>query len=608
MPRPLVARPCISSVPAGPGRALSWGAVAGAALQAVTMPFELDIGWVSRAGRAQDNEDFAAVQMSDAPDEGQAGVLAAVADGVSAGGWGREAAQTTVTCLARDFFCTPATWEPSVALDRIVGAQNAWLYGINRRRQPAYGLTTLTALVLRGQSFTLAHVGDTRAYLLRQGQAEQLTEDHVMGGADFAHRLTRAIGLEDRVTIDYRQGEVLAGDVFVLLSDGIHNSIKPRQIVQWAQEGGAQALADHLADAAWRQGSRDNLTAVVVRVLGVREASLEDTTRRALSLPPLPLLRPGSLVDGLRVEALVADSGIYRVYRVLDERSGQRLALKTLHTQRAHDRHEWAALAHEAWVAGHLQTGPAAQHLARLHAPPVDLPSAFYLLYEWVPGETLEQWRQRRYQPGVAQVLAIGQQALRVLGCLHRQGVIHRDVKPANLHYGSDGVLRLLDLGVALTGREPPEVRALHAGTASYVNPEQWDDPPAPADAGSDLFALGVTLYQLLAGGRLPYGEVIAYQRGRYWRDPQPPSRHNPQVPIWLDAIVLKAIARTPQQRFETAEEMLLALERGAARPLPPAGTSPLAARDPAFGWKAALALSLVLNALLVYWLLFLPR
>ncbi|KGG81779.1 serine/threonine protein phosphatase [Comamonas thiooxydans] len=571
------------------------------------MPFELDIGWVSRSGRAQDNEDFAAVQLQD-ESSGHASMLAAVADGVSAGGWGREAAQTTVTCLARDFFCTPATWEPTVALDRIVGAQNAWLYGINRRRQPAYGLTTLTALVLRGQSFTLAHVGDTRAYLLRQGQIEQLTEDHVMGGVDFAHRLARAIGLEDRVSIDYRQGEVVPGDIFVLLSDGIHNDVKPREFAQWAGEGGAQSLAERLADAAWRNGSRDNLTAVVVRVLGVKEATLDDTMRRAQSLPPLPLLRPGSLVDGLRVEALVADSGIYRVYRVLDERSGQRHALKTLHTQRAHDRQEWAALAHEAWVAGHLQTGAAARHLVRLHAAPVDLPSAFYLLYEWVEGETLSQWLERRHQPGVDQVLAIGQQAARVLGYLHRQGVIHRDVKPANLHCGVDGVLRLLDLGVALTGREPPELRALHAGTASYMNPEQWDDPPVPASAGSDLFALGVTLYQLLTSGRLPYGEVIAYQRGRYWRDPIPPSRHNPQVPIWLDAIVLKAIARDPAQRFETAEEMLLALERGAARPLLPQASSPLLERDPAFGWKTALAFSVVLNVALLYWLLFLPR
>ncbi|RYF66476.1 MAG: serine/threonine protein kinase, partial [Comamonadaceae bacterium] len=319
-------------------------------------------------------------------------------------------------------------------------------------------------------------------------------------------------------------------------------------------------------------------------------------------------LKPGAAVDGLRIEALVADSGIHRVYRGMHEATGQRYALKTLHPQRARDREEWAALAHEAWVAHHLQTGPAAQHLVRLHAPLVPEPSAFYLLYEWIDGETLAQWLERRHRPGVAQMLSVAQQAARVLGGLHRQGVVHRDVKPANLHQGGDGVLRLLDLGVALTGREPRAVRALHAGTPSYVNPEQWDDPPAPADAGSDLFALGVTLYQLLCAGRLPYGEVIAYQRGRYWRDPVAPSRHNPQVPIWLDAIVLKAIARTPVQRFETAEELLLALERGAARPLSPPQSSPLAARDPAFGWKAALLASAVLNALLVYWILFLPR
>ena len=79
-------------------------------------------------------------------------------------------------------------------------------------------------------------------------------------------------------------------------------------------------------------------------------------------------------------------------------------------------------------------------------------------------------------------------------------------------------------------------------------------------------------------------------------------------MPIWLDAIVLKAVSRRVDDRFETAEELLLALERGAARPLPPPGQTPLAARDPALGWKAALAASVVLNVLLVYWMLFLPR
>ena len=105
---------------------------------------------------------------------------------------GREAAQTTVTSLVRDYYATPETWDTTVALDRIIGAQNAWLAGINRRRQPIVGLTILTiltALVLRGQSYTLAHVGDSRAYLLRGGNTLQLTHDHVVNHPDFRHQL-----------------------------------------------------------------------------------------------------------------------------------------------------------------------------------------------------------------------------------------------------------------------------------------------------------------------------------------------------------------------------------------------------------------------------------
>ncbi len=192
--------------------------------------------------------------------------------------------------------------------------------------------------------------------------------------------------------------------------------------------------------------------------------------------------------------------------------------------------------------------------------------------------------------------------------------MIHRDVKPANLHQGEDGVLRLLDLGVAITGREPEATRLLHAGTPSYINPEQWgfdthegNSTEEPPDAQSDLFALGVTLYQLLTGGRLPYGDVLPYQAGRYYRDPVAPSRRNPEVPMWLDHVVQKAIARDKRLRFETAEEVLLALERGASRPLTAPPPTPLIQRDPTALWKIALAFSVLFNLLLIYWLLVLP-
>jgi serine/threonine protein kinase len=326
------------------------------------------------------------------------------------------------------------------------------------------------------------------------------------------------------------------------------------------------------------------------------------------------------------VTDLVADNGINVLYQVVvaGAKDGKRYVLKTLHPARAQDPQERAMLAHEAWLAKRMQSSRLADHLVTLHDKVAggQPRSAFYLLYDWHAGETLQQTLERQQRLPVPQVLTAARQALKALGRLHRQGVIHRDIKPANLHQGEDGVLRLLDLGVALSGREPAALRELHAGTPSFINPEQWgynnkaglragplgsEAVTKPADAQSDLFALGVTLYQLLTG-RLPYGEVLPYQVGRYYRDPTAPSRHNPEIPIWLDHVLQKAVARDKRLRFETAEEFLLALERGASRPLTAPGATPLMARDPTLIWRLVLGVSVLLNALLVFWLLFLPK
>jgi serine/threonine protein kinase len=168
----------------------------------------------------------------------------------------------------------------------------------------------------------------------------------------------------------------------------------------------------------------------------------------------------------------------------------------------------------------------------------------------------------------------------------------------------------VLDLGAALSGSDPKALRRLHAGTPSYMNPEQWGRDgaePTDADEASDVYALGVTLYQWLTG-KLPYGEIEPYQTARFRRDPKAPSRLRPDCPIWLDHVVLKAVALDARQRFETAEELVLALQRGADRPLAALQGTPLITRDPSALWKIGLAVSLLFNLLLIYWLLFLPR
>lgn len=577
------------------------------------MSFDLDVGFASLRGPRSVLEDHAGVGQP-SPHEEAWGVIAALADGVSAGGLGREAAQTTVESLLRDYYATPATWDTTVALDRLIAAQNAWLVDHNRRRQAvrdaqgrgAASMTTLTAIVLRGHGYTLAHVGDTRAYLLRAGECTPLTQDHTLGLFEFQNGLTRAVGLDDALRVDYLEGDVQIGDTFVLTSDGVHGVLKHAALHALAGLGSAQEASDALVAKALSSHGRDNATALVIRVKGLAAARLEDAERQGRQLPVASKLQVGDVVDGMRVEACVFANGVHRLYKVRRLDDGAVLALKTLHESRAGDPEERAMLAHEAWLGARV-TERDARGLVRVHE--AQGATCFYALFDWHSGQTLGDMLNAQLRLSVAEVVDAATNVVRALGRLHQFGVVHRDIKPDNIHLGDDGQWRLLDLGVALSGKEPESLRVLHAGTPSYMNPEQWEDDPAVArvTAQSDLFALGVTLYQWLTG-RLPYGEIEPYQIGRYRRDPVPPSRLRPDVPIWLDHVVMKAVARDARQRFETAEELLLALERGASRPLSAPLSTPLLGRDPVAMWKIALTVSLLFNLLLVYWLVFLPR
>lgn len=582
------------------------------------MTFHVDIGHSTHPGRRPNNEDFAGCALPAASDAAR-GLIAAIADGVSGGGGGLEAAQTSVLGIVADYHATPSTWDTTVVLDRLIAAQNAWLADHNRRRQNAPGepgataiaMTTLTALVLRGHAWTLAHVGDTRAWLLRGETFAQLTNDHAFEEAFQRSRLTRAIGLDDGIRIDFEQGELRTGDVFVLTTDGVHGVLGRIALRRLAESADAQTASRLIVEAAVKAGTRDNATALVIRVGSLDAGSFEDMLLPVRGLPVPRLLRDGDVLDGFTVIAAMADTGVHLLYKARCEATGAAVVLKTLAPSRGDDAQERAMLLHESWLASRVATQAASGGEAGfVRALPVERPSAFYTAFEWIAGSSLATLLASGQRHAVADIAAGGLAIARALARLHRHGVIHRDIKPDNLLLGEDGHWHVLDLGAAVSGSDPPALRGLHAGTPSYMNPEQWGGDgaqPLPADPASDVFALGVTLYEWLTG-KLPYGDVEPYQRGRFRRDPKPPSRLRPDVPIWFDEIVLKAVALERARRFDSAEELVVALERASARPRAIPHATPLIARDPAMLLKIALGCSVLLNALLVYWLLFLPR
>ena len=558
------------------------------------MPLDIALGYSSLTGPRPRNEDYYGFTTPEGAELENKGLLAAVADGVGGHAKGREASEFTVRGLLSDYYATPDTWAIPKALDMVLQALNRWLYSQAQKQQQNVGMaTTLTAIVMRGSRYTYAHVGDSRLYLLRDGELTRLTNDHVWDHPELDNVLSRAIGLDASVAVDYGEGELHSGDVFMLCSDGVWNKLGDKRICDLLRDhADPQVTATRLASLAEDTGSQDNCTALVVRVDAVPSAKLRDSIARAQSLPLPPLLRVGERIDGLVVDEILHTSRITLLYRVHVETSGQSCVLKTLRDNA--DPADIAALAHEEWLtrrvtdAAFPQVIPWPQH------------TQLYYLMTWHEGATLGAWLKqgRRWSPAETEELGI--RLLKGVSALHRLDIVHRDIKPDNLHLGSDGRLRVLDLGVAASdGQDFSEIN--NPGTPSYMAPELFSSQEEGnrASVTSDLYACGVTLYELLTR-KYPYGEIEPFQKPRFG-DPTPPTRYRPDIPEWLEAVLLKAVARDPKDRFETAEEFMLALERGAHRPLRVPRKTPLLKRDPNLGLKLLAAASLTLNALLLY-------
>ncbi|GAC1031107.1 bifunctional protein-serine/threonine kinase/phosphatase [Pseudomonas sp. No.21] len=551
------------------------------------MGLQLSFGEASAIGPRRENQDALRVVTPAPALAASKGYLFALADGVSQCADGGLAARATLQALALDYYATPETWAVAQSLDRLLLAHNRWLQA-NGGGQPL--LTTLTALVLRGRRFTLAHVGDCRAYRWHAGQLDRLSEDHVWEQPGMQHVLKRALGLDQHLVVDYLEGELQEDEHFLLVSDGIWAVLGDAGILRILQdepEPGAASRA--LVAAAHLAGGQDNASALLVRVDGLPPSGLADALAQLEAWPLPPELRPGQLFEGWRVQGRLVESRQSLLYRVLDE-AGQPWLLKTLPPARHADPGAGPALLQEEWFLRRV----AGRHFAEVH--PLPQRQHLYYLQREYPGRTLAQQLREDGPLALTDWLDLAPRLLKALGMLHRRNILHRDIKPENLLRGEDGELRLLDFGLAYCpGLSQDEAHSL-PGTPSYIAPEAFDG--APPTTRQDLYAAGVTLYRLLTG-HYPFGEIEAFQRPRFGT-PTPASRYRPDLPAWLDECLARALASEPTQRYETAEEWLLALEQGERRALS-VNPRPLLEREPLKVWRGIALLSLLGNlALLV--------
>ncbi len=568
---------------------------AGGMMRMESETLRAQIGIATERGTRDRNEDFAACV---APGIGRPGLIAAVADGVGGAKGGRVAAETAVRLFldAQDEL-SPLRGVKANAVTAL-NAINRWVHTQGQADAALQGMAcTFTALILRGRQMHVVHVGDSRLYRLRDGVLVRLTTDHVPPRSAMRNMLTRALGAEPDIRIDYDSEAARLHDRYLLCTDGVHGALSDRAIRDELDRRDAPGeTARKLVQAALQARIGDNATALMVDVVGLPDADRFDLESAVNALPIIPAPRPGAVIDGYALGQMLADGRYSRVFRATRESDERQVIVKFPKPATGAEPVLRLAFLREAWIAARLHS----PWIAEVFELPLDSRSALYTVMPFYEGETLEQRLLRRPRVTRTEGVAIATKLAKAVAALHRAGVIHRDIKPDNVILQPDGGLKLIDLGVARLPNIEDFPASNVPGTPSYMAPELISGEPG--NEKSDIFALGVTLFRMFTLA-YPYGEVEAFSHPRFNRPPASVAALRPDLPSWLDQVLVRLIAVRAADRFDDALACIFALEHGElhAAPGPPRRLS-LIERDPLRFWQTVSAALAVLLLLLALW------
>jgi serine/threonine protein phosphatase PrpC len=518
------------------------------------------VGFASETGPRKRNEDFAGAVFGPELPEPRRDVVAAISDGIGSTKGGREAAEIAVRGFLDGFCDLPETMEVRRAGATVLDALNGWIHAEGQRDTELLGMgCTFTALVLRGRTAHVLHVGDTRAYRFSRDRLTLLTTDHVRpDGTGRSGILTRALGVETEVRLDYASQPVAQHDRLVLCSDGVHGYLAAEAMADILRERvSSEDTARALVRAALDTGSHDNCTALVLDVVGLETAESADIRANIAQLPVIPVPLGGETIDGFVLRVLLSEGRYTRLFGAEDEVEGGEVALKFPKPLLANVDTYRAAFVREAWVGARV-TSPWLGHVIEL---PPGRQTSLYTVMPLHQGELPETRLARSPALKLEEGRNISIKLARAAAALHRAGIIHRDIKPDNVILEAEGSLKLIDFGVVrIPGLEdaPPEDVP---GTPAYMAPEMFDGEAG--NEATDIYALGVTMFRAFSG-EYPYGNADATSPPRRER-PMALSTLRPDLPAWLQAVLARAIAKDPADRFRDVTEFAVEMEAGPA-------------------------------------------
>jgi hypothetical protein len=534
----------------------------GRARQAILMDPDGEIacgGWRIAAGFAggaapRNSANFYAVYAGDSFGHPRRGIIAAMARAhpeTAAHVFGaRESAQLVVHSLAEGYFGARRTLSSRRAAGVALTAINRWLFGQARTDTASHlAPVSVAALMFSGGQVGIAQIGACLIYRYRAKKLVPLMRDHIRPLPDGGIAPTRAVGLDLELSVDYDEEPAAADDRYIIVSgfetanhDAVYTTLAERL------NGGALAagpLAETLL-AAFGNAAGHDKSAMVLDVVATPPLDGDAAAQALADLPLRPAPREGDLWDGYRIGKTLYRGRYTMVKSAYDTIENHDVALKIPLPAMLQDEIFTAGFMREAWIG----TTVRGAHIARYLDPGPERRGSLYLVMPLYQGETLEA-RLRRAPPiSLPDGLGIALKICEAVQDLAAIQIIHRDIKPDNIMLLPDNDIRLLDLGLAyLPGIDQTEA-VKPGGTLRYMAPELFRG--GQANARSEVFALGVTIYRSFSGGAFPFGQ----------HEPLPLARMRPDLPSWLGRILQRAIASEPAARFADAGELAAALQQ----------------------------------------------
>jgi serine/threonine protein phosphatase PrpC len=552
----------------------------------MNQPLEVSIGSATNKGVKPINQDFMGSLIPQEPSLSAKGIVLAMADGISSSQVSQIASQTAISSFLDDYYCTSESWSVKSSVQKVVRSINSWLFAQTRNSPYRYEkdkgyICTFSALILKSNTAHLFHSGDTRIYRLSGGQLEQLTEDHRrVVSADVSY-LSRALGIDQALEIDYQSQSIEQGDIFIICTDGVYEFIDGQKISQQiAMAESLDLAANAIIKQALTQGSDDNLSIQIVRVENVPNYQL-DEIQQLTALPVPPSLTARMHFDGYEIIREIYISSRSHVFLARDLDSLQTVVIKTPSVELRNDALYLERFMLEEWIAKRVNN----PHVAKAIEPNRKR-NFLYLVTEYIEGISLHQWIIDHPKPSLEEVRVIIEQVVKGLQAFHRQEMIHQDIRPQNIMIDQSNTVKIIDFGstyiAGVTGSKTEEIMR---GTLLYSAPEYFLGQQGSPQ--SDIYALAVMTYQMLSG-RFPYGVEISKARSAKEQRRLVYSRlvdDESELPSWIDDALQKALQVNPLKRYSELSEFIYDL-RNPNKVFLSKTRPPLMQRNPIMFWQ----------------------